>query len=175
MIYPVPDPEFPFLGVHFTRLINGDVWAGPNAVLAFRREGYKRWDIHLGELAETLTYPGLLRLARKYWKTGLTEMYRDYVKGAYVAQLKRYMPEIQSGDLVPGPSGVRAQALERSGLLVDDFKIQHGSRVAHVRNAPSPAATSSLVIARMIVGDVLQRTDLNPARAYSPNIAAVGW
>lgn len=175
MVYPVPDPEFPFLGVHFTRLINGDVWAGPNAVLAFRREGYKRWDIHLGELAETLTYPGFLRLARKYWKTGLTEMYRDYVKSAYVAQLKRYMPEIEPGDLVPGPSGVRAQALERSGLLVDDFKIQHGSRVAHVRNAPSPAATSSLVIARMIVDDVLQRTDLIPARSYSPNMAAVGW
>ncbi|MCC6617386.1 MAG: L-2-hydroxyglutarate oxidase [Anaerolineae bacterium] len=176
MIYPVPDPEFPFLGVHFTRLINGEVWAGPNAVLAFRREGYKRWDFNFNELSETLSFPGFMKLAGKYWKTGLTEMYRDYVKSAYVSELKRYLPEIEASDLLPGPSGVRAQALRRDGTLVDDFMIQHGNRIAHVRNAPSPAATSSLVIARMIVDDVLDRADLSPSRMYSPAIAAaIGW
>ncbi len=162
MIYPVPDPQFPFLGVHFTRHISGDVWAGPNAVLAFRREGYGRWDIHARELWETLTYGGFWKLAAKYWKMGMVEMYRDYVKAAYVKELQRYMPALSGADVVPGPSGVRAQALSYDGKLVDDFLIRHGNRVAHVQNAPSPAATSSLVIARMIVDEVERKTDLKP-------------
>ncbi len=151
MIYPVPDPEFPFLGVHFTRRLDGEVWAGPNAVLAFAREGYTRWKIKPGELGEVLAFGGFRKLARKYWKTGLSEMYRDYYKKAYLKALQRYMPEIKAEDLLPGPSGVRAQALNGAGQLVDDFLITFGPNVIHVQNAPSPAATSSLVIGRMIV------------------------
>ena len=154
MIYPVPEPDFPFLGVHLTRHIDGTVWAGPNAVLAFRREGYRRWDIHPVELAETLLYPGFWRLARKYWKTGLREMYRDCVKRAYVRELQKYTPSIQASDLIAEKSGVRAQALDIQGNLVDDFVIRQGDRIAHVQNAPSPAATSALVIARMIADAV---------------------
>ena len=153
MIYPVPDPNFPFLGVHFTRLLNGEVKAGPNAVLAFAREGYKRTDLNLGELTEVLTNGGFHRLALKYWKMGLLEMYRDYIKAAYVSALQRYMPTITGDDLIPGPSGVRAQALAGDGKLVDDFCIRHSKRVIHVQNAPSPAATASLVIAAHIVDE----------------------
>ncbi|HEX2911521.1 MAG TPA: L-2-hydroxyglutarate oxidase [Chloroflexia bacterium] len=162
LIYPVPDPEFPFLGVHFTKRIDGEVWAGPNAVLAFAREGYTRWKIKPGELLEALSYSGFLRLARKYWKTGMGEMYRDYYKGGYVKSLQRYMPELKASDLLPGPSGVRAQALDAEGRLVDDFLIKHGEHVAHVQNAPSPAATSSLVIARMIVDEAEKSFDFAP-------------
>ena len=151
MIYPVPDPLFPFLGVHFTRRIDGAVWAGPNAVLAFAREGYGGWQINPKELGEVLGYGGFRKLALKYWKTGLGEMYRDYAKGAYVKALQRYMPALQADDLLPGPGGVRAQALGADGQLVDDFLIKQGQNVIHVQNAPSPAATSSLVIARLIV------------------------
>jgi L-2-hydroxyglutarate oxidase LhgO len=151
MIYPVPDPRFPFLGVHFTKRINGEVWAGPNAVLAFAREGYRRWDIKPKELWEAVSYRGFRKLALKYWKTGLAEMYRDYSKAAYTKELQKYMPEIKKEDLITGPSGVRAQALDVQGQLVDDFLIQQQGQVMHVLNAPSPAATSSLVIARMIV------------------------
>jgi L-2-hydroxyglutarate oxidase LhgO len=153
MIYPVPDPSFPFLGVHFTRLLSGEVKAGPNAVLAFAREGYGRKDFNFPELRETLTYPGFHKLAIKYWKMGLLEMYRDYVKSAYVKALQRYMPAITGDDLLPGPSGVRAQALAESGKLVDDFLIRHQGRIIHVQNAPSPAATSSLAIAQHIVDE----------------------
>lgn len=150
MIYPVPDPRFPFLGVHFTRRMDGQVWAGPNAVLAFAREGYQRWKIKPAELLQTVSYPGFWKMAGKYWKMGLEEMYRDYNKAGFVNSLQRYMPEVTGADLLPGPSGVRAQALAPDGRLVDDFLIQQGRNVAHVQNAPSPAATSSLVIAAMI-------------------------
>lgn len=157
LIYPVPDPRFPFLGVHFTRRLNGEVWAGPNAVLAFAREGYSRWKINPRDLWGIVSYSGFWKMAAKYWQMGLQEMYRDYVKVAYVKELQRYMPELQANDLLPGPSGVRAQALAADGRLVDDFLIQRGEHVIHVQNAPSPAATSSLAIARMIV-DEAQRS-----------------
>jgi L-2-hydroxyglutarate oxidase LhgO len=158
LIYPVPDPRFPFLGVHFTRLMSGEIWAGPNAVLAFAREGYGRWEVRPKELAQVLTYGGFWRMAMKYWRMGLLEMYRDYFKAAYVKELQRYMPALQSDDLLPGPSGVRAQALAEDGRLVDDFLIRHDDHVLHVQNAPSPAATSSLIIARKIVAEVPLQT-----------------
>jgi L-2-hydroxyglutarate oxidase LhgO len=154
LIYPVPDPRFPFLGVHFTRLMSGEIWAGPNAVLAFAREGYGRWEVHPKELAQVLTYRSFWRMALKYWRMGLLEMYRDYYKAAYVRELQRYMPEVQADDLLPGPSGVRAQAMAGDGRLIDDFLIRHDDQVLHVQNAPSPAATSSLIIARKIVAEV---------------------
>jgi L-2-hydroxyglutarate oxidase len=162
MIYPVPDPQFPFLGVHFTRLLSGEVKAGPNAVLAFAREGYGRKDLNPRELWESISYPGFVKLAMRYWRTGALEMYRDYVKTAYVRALQRYMPEIKADDLLPGPSGVRAQALMVNGKMVDDFLISHGQNVTHVQNAPSPAATSSLMIAKTIVDEVAQRHPLQP-------------
>ena len=153
LIYPVPDPRFPFLGVHFTRRINGDVWAGPNAVMAFAREGYQRWKISPKDLLEIVSYSGFWKLAAQYWKMGLVEMYRDYVKAAYLKELQRYIPDLQSDDILPGPSGVRAQALAKDGRLLDDFVIYHRENIVHVVNAPSPAATSSLVLARMIVDE----------------------
>lgn len=156
LIYPVPDPRFPFLGVHFTRKIDGEVWAGPNAVMAFAREGYQRWKINPKDLLEILGYSGFWKLAARYWKMGLAEMYRDYVKAAYVKELQRYIPDLQSDDIVSGPSGVRAQALAKDGRLLDDFLIHHGENTLHVVNAPSPAATSSLILAQMIV-DQAQR------------------
>ncbi len=150
LIYPVPDPRFPFLGVHFTIRHDGAVWAGPNAVLAFRREGYGRFDLSIGDLAETLTYRGFWRVAARHWRVGAAEMWRDYVRSAFVAALRRYVPEIRDDDLVPGPSGVRAQAVAADGALVDDFSVMRSGRTLHVRNAPSPAATSSLAIADLI-------------------------
>jgi (S)-2-hydroxyglutarate dehydrogenase len=149
-IYPVPDPRFPFLGVHFTRRINGDIWLGPNAVLAFAREGYRLTDINVGELAEALRYRGFQQLATKFWRTGLEEMYRDVSKRAFLASLQRYMPELLLEDMIPGPSGVRAQALAPDGSLVDDFIVDRQGDTLHVRNAPSPAATSSLAIGELI-------------------------
>jgi L-2-hydroxyglutarate oxidase LhgO len=157
LIYPVPDPRFPFLGVHFTRRLDGEVWAGPNAVMAFAREGYQRWKFSPGDLLEILGYSGFWKLAAQYWKMGLAEMYRDYVKTAYVKDLQRYIPELQSDDIIPGPSGVRAQAIAKDGQLVDDFLIHYGENTVHIVNAPSPAATSSLVLAQMIV-DEAQRS-----------------
>ncbi|MGH2364544.1 MAG: L-2-hydroxyglutarate oxidase [Chloroflexota bacterium] len=152
LIYPVPDPSFPFLGVHFTRRIeDGAVWLGPNAVLAFAREGYRRLQFRARDLVEALTYPGFQKLASKFWKTGLAEMWRDFSKLAFLESLRRYVPELTGDDIVPGPSGVRAQALAPDGQLVDDFVFNaQGNRIIHVRNAPSPAATSSLTIARLI-------------------------
>ena len=150
MIYPVPDPRFPFLGVHFTRRLNGEVWLGPNAVLAFAREGYGWLTTSPGDLLESLAYSGFRSLALKYWRTGLAEMYRDYSKGAFLRELQRYMPDLTMDDLLPGPSGVRAQALAEDGTLVDDFVVNHNGNALHVRNAPSPAATSSLAIAEMV-------------------------
>ncbi|MBA2285681.1 MAG: L-2-hydroxyglutarate oxidase [Ktedonobacteraceae bacterium] len=160
LIYPVPDPRFPFLGVHFTRRPDGEVWAGPNAVLAFARAGYRRWQINPRDLWEVLSYHGFWKMAARYWRMGMVEMYRDYVKAAYVRVLQRYMPELQGSDLLPGPSGVRAQAMTPDGRLVDDFLIQHGEHVIHVQNAPSPAATSSLYIARMIVDEAARSFDI---------------
>jgi len=149
-IYPVPDPRFPFLGVHFTRRMNGDVWLGPNAVLAFAREGYRLTDLNVAELIEALRYKGFQRLATKFWRTGMDEMYRDVSKNAFLASLQRYMPELTMDDMVVGPSGVRAQALAPDGSLVDDFIVDRQGDTLHVRNAPSPAATSSLAIGELI-------------------------
>jgi L-2-hydroxyglutarate oxidase LhgO len=160
LIYPVPDPRFPFLGVHFTRMMDDEVLVGPNAVLAFAREGYDRWRVNPGELGDTLTFPGFWKLARRYWKMGALEMYRDFVKAAYVKDARRYIPELGSQDFLAGRSGVRAQALDRDGSLVDDFRIKCTRNVIHVQNAPSPAATSSLIIARTIVGEALSQFDL---------------
>jgi L-2-hydroxyglutarate oxidase LhgO len=150
LIYPVPDPTFPFLGVHFTRTVDGEVWLGPNAVLAFAREGYRRTDIVPGDLAEAVAYRGFRRLATKYWRTGLAEMWRDVSKTAFLASGRVFVPDLQLDDLQPGPSGVRAQALAPDGALVDDFVVDRAGGVLHVRNAPSPAATSSLAIGAMI-------------------------
>jgi L-2-hydroxyglutarate oxidase LhgO len=150
LIYPVPDPRFPFLGVHFTKRIDGEVWAGPNAVLAFAREGYRRRDISPADLFATLTYPGFLRLAGRYLRTGLAELWRDWSKRAFLRELQRYVPELRGDQLVFGPAGVRAQALGRDGTMLDDFDLGGSGRVLHVRNAPSPAATASLAIGRVL-------------------------
>lgn len=150
LIYPVPDPNFPFLGVHFTRMAKGGVEAGPNAVLAFRREGYKKSDIHLGELGESLAWPGFQKVAKKYWRTGFGEMYRSFSKAAFTKALQKLIPEIQSSDLVEGGAGVRAQACDRDGGLVDDFMILESETAINVCNAPSPAATSSLAIGETV-------------------------
>jgi len=151
LIYPVPDPRFPFLGVHFTRRVNGTVDAGPNAVLAFRREGYRRTDINLRDLASSLSFPGFWRMAAKNWRSGLDEFYRSFSKTAFVRALQRLVPAVQPTDLMPGGSGVRAQAVTREGALVDDFKFVPSDRMLHVLNVPSPAATASLMIGRTIV------------------------
>jgi (S)-2-hydroxyglutarate dehydrogenase len=150
MIYPVPDPRFPFLGVHFTRRMDGAVWLGPNAVLAFAREGYRRRDINARDLAEIVRYGGFRHLARRYWRTGIDELYRDFRKAAFLKALQRYMPQLRMADLLSGPSGVRAQALGEDGALVDDFVVNVEGGALHVRNAPSPAATSSLAIGELI-------------------------
>lgn len=151
LIYPVPNPAFPFLGVHFTRMIDGSVECGPNAVLAFAREGYTKSKINPRDLIESLTYPGFLRLARKYWKEGAEEMWRSLSKKAFVKALQRLVPEIRGEDLIPAPAGVRAQAVERDGSMVDDFHIELQGHIVHVLNAPSPAATASLNIGKHIV------------------------
>lgn len=151
LIYPVPDPRFPFLGVHFTRTVGGGVECGPNAVLAFAREGYRKRDIHPGELLETLTYPGFLRLAARHWRMGALEMWRSFSRAAFVRSLQRLVPEIASDDLEPAPAGVRAQAVRPDGELVDDFLFEEGGRVLNVCNAPSPAATACLSIGQGIV------------------------
>ncbi len=150
LIYPVPDPNFPFLGVHFTRMAKGGVEAGPNAVLAFKREGYKKSDINLSELGETLAWPGFQKVAAKYWRTGFGEMYRSFSKAAFTKALQKLIPEIVESDLAPGGAGVRAQACDRNGGLVDDFMILEEKKVINVCNAPSPAATSSLAIGETV-------------------------
>ena len=150
LIYPVPNPEFPFLGVHFTKMIHGGVECGPNAVWAFAREGYTKSQINLRDLFEAATYPGFLRMAAKYWKTGFQEMWRSFSKPAFVEALQRLIPEIKAEDLEAAPAGVRAQALGPDGTLVDDFLIDESDRMINVLNAPSPAATSSLRIGQTI-------------------------
>ncbi len=157
LIYPVPDPNFPFLGVHFTRMIEGGVEAGPNAVFAFKREGYKRSDINLSELAESLAWPGFRKVAAKYWKTGMGEYYRSFSKAAFTKALQKLIPEIQEEDLIPGGAGVRAQACDRSGGLIDDFMILEDEQCIHVCNAPSPAATSSLAIGSTVSALALKK------------------
>ncbi len=151
LIYPVPNPEFPFLGVHFTRKIDGTVEAGPNAVLAFSREGYTKTDINFIDLFDMVGYPAFWKLGKRYWKIGSTEMLRSYLKVFFVKALRKLIPEIESNDLIHGGSGVRAQALTKNGKLLDDFFIIRNKKIIHVLNAPSPAATSAFAIADHIV------------------------
>ncbi len=160
LLYPVPDPRFPFLGVHFTPRHDGAVWAGPNAVLALAREGYRRTDIDLRDLAGTLTFRGFQRLAARFWRMGAAEMWRDLSKRAYVREMQRYLPDLRADQVRFGPSGVRAQAVARDGTMVDDFSLGGGGRLLHVRNAPSPAATSSLAIGRMLAETAVERFGL---------------
>ncbi|MFD2679748.1 L-2-hydroxyglutarate oxidase [Bacillus seohaeanensis] len=154
LIYPVPNPDFPFLGVHFTRMVQGGVEAGPNAVLSLKREGYKKADIDLKDISEVMKYKGFWKLAAKYWKEGAKEMWRSYSKKAFVKSLQELIPSIQEDDLVPASAGVRAQALQSDGTLVDDFFITSGKRSIHVCNAPSPAATACLPIGKEIANRV---------------------
>ena len=156
LIYPVPNPDFPFLGVHFTRMINGGVEAGPNAVLAFKREGYKKSDINFKELFEVLAFPGFRKVASKYWEEGWMEMKRSYSKKLFVKAMQELIPEIHDNDVFPSGAGVRAQACDRAGGLLDDFKIIENNKIINVCNAPSPAATSSLSI-----GDTISKLILN--------------
>lgn len=157
LIYPVPNPNFPFLGVHFTRMMKGGVEAGPNAVLAFAREGYKKSDIVLPELWESLTWGGFQKVAVKYWQTGLYEMYRSFSKAAFTRALQKLVPEIQADDLTEGGAGIRAQAADRSGGLIDDFMITEKKGIINVCNAPSPAATSSLSIGASVAEIALKQ------------------
>lgn len=159
LIYPVPDPNFPFLGVHFTRMINGGIEAGPNAVLAFKREGYKKSQVNVPELLETLMWPGFQKVASKYWRTGFGELYRSFSKAAFTKALQKLIPEIQEDDLIPGGAGVRAQACDRTGGLLDDFAIIETETAINVCNAPSPAATSSLSIGETVAALAIKRLD----------------
>jgi len=160
LIYPVPDPRFPFLGVHFTRGIDGSVEAGPNAVLALCREGYGRLDFSARDALEIALYRGFLRLARRHWRTALSEMHRSWSKRAFLGSLRRLVPELQRADLARGGAGVRAQAVEPDGSLSDDFRILEGPRAVHVLNAPSPAATASIAIGRHVAALIVERFGL---------------
>ncbi len=155
LIYPVPNPSFPFLGVHFTRMIDGEVECGPNAVLSFKREGYTKTSFNLRDTIETFSWGGFHTMIRKHWKMGLGEFYRSYNKKAFVRALNKLIPEIIEDDLIPGGAGVRAQACVKDGSLLDDFYIVEDKRVIHVCNAPSPAATASLSIGDFIADKVL--------------------
>ena len=157
LIYPVPDPQFPFLGVHFTRTAWGEVECGPNAVLAFAREGYRKTDVNVGDLWGTLTYPGFIKLGAHYWRMGAGEMWRSISKAAFVKALQRLMPEITAEQLEPMPAGIRAQAVAADGRMLDDFAFAESARMVHVVNAPSPAATASLSIGKTIVEKLAQR------------------
>jgi L-2-hydroxyglutarate oxidase len=159
LIYPVPDPSFPFLGVHFTRVIEGGIECGPNAVLAFAREGYRKTDVNLRDLAESLSYPGFLRMSFKHWRTGLGELWRSFSKRAFVGALQRLIPEVRPEHLESAPAGVRAQAVSPDGKLVDDFLIEAHDRVVNVCNAPSPAATASLNVGRLVVDELARRME----------------
>ena len=157
LIYPVPDPAFPFLGVHFTRMIDGSVECGPNAVLALGREAYGKFDLNLRDLSESLTYLGFQKMAMKHWKMGWGEMWRSYNKGAFVKALQRLIPEIESKHLTSAPAGIRAQAVSPEGALVDDFLIEENERIINVCNAPSPAATASINIGKTILAKLANR------------------
>lgn len=150
LVYPVPDPQFPFLGVHFTRMIHGGVEAGPNAVLAFKREGYNKYSASLRDSWATISYPGFWQLAMKHWQMGLGEFYRSFSTVAFVRALQRLMPALTQDDVIPAGAGVRAQALEKNGQLADDFRIIQDEKMIHVLNAPSPAATASISIGQTI-------------------------
>lgn len=152
LIYPVPDPRLPFLGVHLTRTVHGQVEAGPNAVLALAREGYTKSRVNLGELWGTLSYRGFWNMARRYWKAGIYEYHRSFFKGAFARSLQRLVPTITTADLAPGGAGVRAQAVSPAGELVDDFRIMQTESAIHLLNAPSPAATASLAIGEYVAG-----------------------
>lgn len=165
LIYPVPNPRFPFLGVHFTRNAHGEVEAGPNAVLAFAREGYRKTNFNAGETLGTLGYPGFWAMTMKHWRTGVGEMHRSFMKGVFLHDLQRLLPEIEGTDLVSGGSGVRAQAVDKSGRLLDDFSIQETEGAIHVLNAPSPGATSSLSIGEHIVSLAAKSFDLGATQA----------
>lgn len=156
LIYPVPNPDFPFLGVHFTRTIDGTVEAGPNAVLSFKKEGYNRTSFSIADTYRTFTWPGFQKVALKYYKIGMGEFYRSFVKNAFVKALQKLLPSITESDLAPGGSGVRAQAVDRNGKLIDDFIIDRKERIINVLNAPSPAATSSLSIGDTISDEILK-------------------
>jgi (S)-2-hydroxyglutarate dehydrogenase len=160
LIYPVPNPNFPFLGVHFTRMIDGSVHAGPNAVLSFKREGYKKTDFNLRDFLDTATYSGFWKLAAKHADEGIQEIIRSFSKAAFVRSLQKLIPEVQSDDLIPTHAGVRAQALMGDGKLVDDFLIVRGHNTMHVCNAPSPAATSSIEIGKEIVAQIPEPQNL---------------
>ncbi len=160
LIYPVPNPDFPFLGVHFTRMIDSSVHAGPNAVLSLKREGYKKTDFNLGDFAEVMTYPGFWKLAAKHADEGIKEIIRSFSKAAFTKSLQKLIPEVQAEDLIPTHAGVRAQALMNDGKLVDDFLIIHGQNSVHVCNAPSPAATSSIEIGKAIVAQIPEQSHL---------------
>lgn len=157
LIYPVPDPRFPFLGVHFTRKLSGEVKCGPNAVLALARQGYHKSQVNLRDLTESLTFPGFARIAAKYWRMGAWELWRSVSKGAFVRALQRLVPEISAGDLAPAPSGVRAQAVTPNGRILDDFAFMDSPRMVHVINAPSPGATASLSIGRIVAERLAKR------------------
>jgi L-2-hydroxyglutarate oxidase len=159
LIYPVPDPKFPFLGVHFTRMINGGIEAGPNAVLAFKREGYNKTDFSFKDVSALLTYPGFWKMVSKYYKMGFGEFYRSFSRRAFVKELQKLVPEVQLNDIAKGGAGVRAQALEPNGKLVDDFRIAEAERMIHVLNAPSPAATASISIGNTIAKMVKNKYD----------------
>jgi L-2-hydroxyglutarate oxidase len=154
LIYPVPNPNFPFLGVHFTKMIDGSVHAGPNAVLSLKREGYRKTDFDIRDAAEIFSYPGFWKLASKYSKDGIQEIIRSFSKDAFVRSLQQLIPEVTANDLVPTHAGVRAQALKPNGQLVEDFLIIKDQKSIHVCNAPSPAATSSLEIGKAIVREL---------------------
>lgn len=157
LIYPVPNPDFPFLGVHYTRMIRGGIEAGPNAVLAFRREGYSRWDIRWKELFEILAHPGFRKVASRYWRTGFGEIHRSFSKAAFVKALQHLIPEVGYDDLQRGGVGVRAQAIDMEGNLVDDFLIHESPQIVHVLNAPSPAATASLAIGETVAEKIMNQ------------------
>jgi L-2-hydroxyglutarate oxidase len=157
LIYPVPDPAFPFLGVHFTRVINGQVECGPNAVLSFKREGYKKTSFNMRDTIDTFTWKGFHKIIGKYWKTGLGEFYRSFYKQAFVRALQKLIPEIKSNDLIEGGAGVRAQACMKDGILMDDFYLVEDKCVVHVCNAPSPAATASLAIGDYVAGKAIEK------------------
>jgi L-2-hydroxyglutarate oxidase LhgO len=154
LVYPVPDPAFPFLGVHFTKQISGEVWVGPNAILALAREGYRRRDVDVRDVRDILAYGGFRALARRHWRVGLHEIHGEVSKRAFVRALRRLVPALRIDDVAGRRAGVRAQALAENGILVDDFWLDRSARVTHVRNAPSPAATSSLALARSIVDEI---------------------
>jgi L-2-hydroxyglutarate oxidase len=159
LIYPVPDPHLPFLGVHFTRTVSGEVECGPNAVLALAREGYRKRDVNVRDVLRCVTDLGFLRMATRHWRVGVSEIARSLSRRAFAKSLRRLVPALDASDLEPGPAGVRAQAVTRDGALVDDFLIEGDDRTVHVLNAPSPAATASLAIGERVAGEVLSRID----------------